>query len=157
MPQKYPFDEHTRVSLVTSITNIAAPTVAQLNAGTDITSHLTKDGLNPGGSTNGVDSAGLDSRVDSQVAGSVGYQMVLRGFRYSDSDSFWNLANWGDVTHVVVRRGPAHDAAWAAAQKVEVYKVEMGEPIPTPSATNTLQTFELSCFVEDVNLKATVA
>jgi hypothetical protein len=155
--QKFPFDEHTRVSLVTAITDIDAPTVAELNAGTDITCHLTKDGLNPGGTTNAVDSAGLCSRVDSQVAGSVGYSFTLRGFRYADSDSFWTLANHGDATHVVVRRGDAHDDAWAAADKVEVYKVQMGEPIPAPSAANTLQTFELALFVEDAELKATVA
>lgn len=157
MSQKYPFEEYTRVSLVTSISNISAPTVAELNAGTDITCDLTKDGLNPGGSTNGVDSAGLCSRVDSQVAGSVGYSMALKGFRYSDSDSFWTLANWGDVSHVVVRRGAAYDDAWAASDAVEVYKIQMGEPIPAASAANTLQTFDLSCFVESADLKAVVA
>ena len=67
MAQKYPFEEYTRVVLVTSIANISAPTVAEVAAGTVITCDLTKDGLNPGGTTNSVDSAGLCSRVDSQL------------------------------------------------------------------------------------------
>ena len=57
MAQKYPFEEYTRVVLVTSIANISAPTVAEVAAGTVITCDLTKDGFNPGGTTNSVDSA----------------------------------------------------------------------------------------------------
>lgn len=157
MAQKYPFEEYTRVVLVTSIANISAPTVAEIAAGTVITCDLTKDGLNPGGTTNSVDSAGLCSRVDSQVAGSVGYSMMLKGFRYSDTDSFWNLANWGDASHIVVRRGQDYSDAVVATDKVEVYTIQMGEPIPAASAANTLQTFELACFVDAADLKAVVA
>jgi hypothetical protein len=58
---------------------------------------------------------------------------------------------------VVVRRGAAYDQAWAAADKVEVYKVQMGEPVPAASASNAMQTFELSMFVDSAELKATVA
>lgn len=154
---KFPFEEYTRVSLVSSIADISAPTADELDAGTDITCYLTKDGLNPGGSTNGVDSGSLCSRVDSQVAGSVSYNATLRGFRYWDEDDFWDVCAWGTNTHLVVRRGPAHDAAWTAGQPVEVYTVQMGEKIPASSAANTLQTFEVSLFVEDADLDATVA
>lgn len=154
---KYPFEEYTRVSLVPAIADISAPTAAELDAGTDITCFLTKDGLNPGGSTNGVDSGSLCNRVDSQVAGSVAYQATLRGFRYWDEDDFWDACAWGTNTHLVVRRGAPYDTAWTAGQPAEVYKVQMGEKIPASSAANTLQTFEVSLFVDNADLDATVA
>lgn len=155
--QKYPFEEYTRVYWVPTIADISAPTAQELDAGTDLTCHLTKDGLNPGGSTNGVDSAALCSRVDSQVAGSVSYNATLRFFRYWDDDLAWDLVGWSDAGHLVVRRGIRHDVAWTAGQPVEVYRAQFGEKIPAASAANTLQTFEVSLFVEDADLDAVVA
>lgn len=156
---KYPFEERTCVVWVTTMSSIAAPTVAEIDAGTDITCYLTKDGLNPGGSTNGIDAGTLCNRVDGQVAGSVSYQATLKGYRYFPitDDDFWDLAVYGTSGYLVVRRGVAFDAAFAAAQKVEVYKAQMGEPIPASSAANAMQTFEVGLFVETANLKATVA
>lgn len=157
MATKFPFEERTRVSLVPTIADISAPTLAELNAGVDISCHLTKDGLNPGGSTNGVDSGALCSRVDSQVAGSVSYSFTLRGFRYLDDDDFWDAVSYATNTHVVVRRGPAHDTAWADGDKLEVYAGQFGEKTPAASAANTMQSFEVSVFVEDVDLEAVAA
>lgn len=156
MATKFPFEERTRVLLVPTIADISAPTDTELDGGVDITCFLTKDGLNPGGSTNGVDAGSLCSRIDSQVAGSVSYSFTLRGFRYADDDDFWDAVAYGTSTHVVVRRGPAFDAAWEDGQPVEVYKGQFGEKIPAASAANTMQTFEVSLFVEDADLDAAV-
>lgn len=158
--QKYPFEEHTRVVWVPEaddIADIAAPTVAELNAGTDLTCLLTKDGLAIGGNTNAVDAAALCSRVDSQAAGSVGYSPQLKFFRYTDEDPAWDLVAWGDTGYLVVRGGPDYDAAWAAGQQVEVYKAQFGEKIPADSATNAMRTFVVSLFVDVVDQDAVVA
>lgn len=159
---RYPFEEFTRVHWVpgeAGIANIAAPTVAEINAGTDITCFLTKDGLNPGGSTNKVDSAGLCSRVDSQTVGSVGYDFSLKLFRDNavGGDDAWDLAVWGSEGYLVVRRGVPYATAFAAGQKVEVYDAQMGEPVPAGSAANANQNFTLGLAIQAVNLKATVA
>lgn len=158
MAAKYPFEEKTRVSWVTTIADMAEPSPTEMGAGTDITCFLTKDGLNPGGSTNGVDAGTLCTIVDGQVAGSVSYQATLKGYRYSPAadDDFWDLCAHGTAGYLVIRRGAAHDAAWANGQPVEVYKAQMGEPIPASSAANAMQTFEVALFVEDANLKAAV-
>lgn len=158
MATKYPFDKMTRVSWVPTIASISGPTDAELDAGTDISCWLTKDGLNPGGSTNGIDAGSLCSDVDGQIAGSVSYQATLKMFRFSPAadDDAWGLVNRGDAGHLVVRRGIATATAWTAAQKVEVYKAQFGAPVPASSAANALQTFEVSLFVEDADLKATV-
>jgi len=153
---KYPFDEFTLVYLVPTIANLAAPTLTELGAGEDITCLLTKDGLNPGATSNGIDAAGLCSRVDSQVPGSVGYSFTLRGFRYDTDDDLWDAVSWGAATHVVVRRGLHVSTAFAASQKVEVYKGSFGEKVPAPSAANALQTFEVPLFIDAVELDASV-
>lgn len=159
---RYPFDEYTRVHWVpgaAGIASMAAPTVAEIDAGTDLSCFLTKDGLNPGGNTNKVDGAALCSRVDGQTIGSVGYDASLKLFRDNavGGDDAWDLANWGDLGFLVVRRGVLHGTAFAAAQNVEVYQAQMGEPVPAPSAANTNQTFMLDLAVADAELKAVVA
>lgn len=159
---RYPFEEYTRVHWVpgaSGVADMAAPTVAEVNAGTDVTCFITKDGLNPGGSTNKVDSAGLCKRVDSQSIGSVGYDFGLKMFRdnASGGDDAWDLAVWGSEGYLVVRRGVPYATAFAAAQKVEVYKAQMGEPVPTSSAANANQAFDLALAIDDAELKATVA
>ena len=157
MAAKYPFEEWTRVAWVTTIADIAEPSPTELSAGTDITCYLTKDGLNPGGSTNGIDAGTLCNRVAGQVAGSVSYQAPLKGYRYvAGDDDFWDLCAYGTSGYLVVRRGVAYSDAFAADDVVEVYKAQMGEPIPATSAANAMQTFEVGLFVEDANLKAVV-
>lgn len=156
---RYPFEEYTRVVWVPTVTNIAAPTVAEIAAGTDLSCYITKDGLNPGGTSNKVDTGVLCNRVDGQVAGSVGYDMTLRMQRDNGSgeDDAWDLAVWGTNGYLIVRRGVLYGTAVAAAQKVEVYKGQMLEPVMQGSAANTNQAFELGIAVSAANLKAAVA
>ena len=157
MAAKIPFEEWTRVSWVTTIADMAEPSPTEMGAGTDITCFLTKDGLNPGGSTNSIDAGTLCNKVDGQVAGSISYQATLKGYRYvAGDDDFWDLCAHGTAGYLVVRRGVAYSTAWANGQAVEVYKAQMGEPIPASSAANAMQTFEVGLFVEDADLKAAV-
>lgn len=162
--QRYPFEEYTMAIWVDEgddIADTSAPTVAELNAGTDITCFLTKDGLRLGISTNAVDGGSLCNRVDIQSAGSVSYSPMLKGYRDNESggDTFWNLAVWGDTGFLVVRRGILYATAIAASQKVEVYPAQMGQKAPGDSAGNTNQFFDLPLFIRDaaVELDATVA
>lgn len=159
---RYPFEEFTRVHWLPgedAVAAIAAPTVAEINAGTDITCFLTKDGLNPGGTTNKIDQAGLCSRLDAQGIGSVGYDMSLKAFRdnAAGGDDAWDLFEWNSPGTLVVRRGVAYATAFAAAQKVEVYVGASGEPVPAGSAANAQQTFEVPIAVAEAQLKAAVA
>lgn len=160
MAVKYPFDEFTTVIWIPGddgVTNIAAPTTGEIAAGTDITCDLTKDGLNPGGTTNAVEAGALCNRVDSRIAGSVAYDFTLRGFRYQPpDDDFWALAEWGNAGFLVVRRGVLYGTAFADGDAVENYKSQMGEPVPAASAANTMQTFELGLFIDQAELKAVV-
>lgn len=156
---RYPFEEFCTVILAPSVADITAPTLAEIAAGTDITCFLTKDGLNPGGSTNMVEAGTLCTRVDGETVGSVKYSFMLKGYRDNDvgGDTFWDLADWATPTVVIVRRGIQYGTAFAATQDVEVYDGAMAQPTPAGSAANTNQTFELGIAVENAELKAVVA
>lgn len=159
---RYAFEEHSRVHWVpgeSGIGNMDAPTVAEINAGTDLTCYITKDGLNPGGNQNKVESAGLCTAIDGQVGGSVSFDFSLKLFRDNapGGDDAWDLAVRGSQGYIVVRQGPTYETAFAVGQKVEVYKAEMLEPITTPSAANTVVSFMLGFAIADKQAKATVA
>jgi hypothetical protein len=157
---RYPFDQFTNVIWVpgaNGVADISAPSVAEIAAGTDLTCFITKDGLNPGGTTNKVDDGALCNRLDAQLVGSVGYDFTLKLKRDNDSDDAWTLASWGAEGYLVIRRGVLYETAFASGQPVEVFHAQMGEPVMAPSATNTQQMFDLTLAISDANQKATVA
>lgn len=160
MGNKYPYDEYCTVVLTPTVADIEAPTLTEIDDGTDITCFLTKDGLNPGGTTNKVDGSGLCNHVDSQTIGTVGYDFNLKGFRYTDDgdgDVLWDLVEWSANWVVIVRRGVLYGTEWAPGDKVEVYQGQTGEPVMAGSATNTNQMFDVPFAVDQAKNKAVVA
>lgn len=159
---RYPFDEYTNVIWIEGedgVADIDAPTLAEIATGTDLTCFITKDGLNPGGSTAKITSGALCSRVNGKRVGSVDYDGSLKMYRDNGAggDDAWDLAEWGAVGFLVVRRGILYGTAFAAGQKVEVYDAQLGEPVMAGSAENANQTFTVELAVQDAELKATVA
>lgn len=144
---RYVHEGQTKVAFVTTIASIAAPTVAELGAGTELSSLLTKDGLQVPDQQNMVDSSTLSDTFDAQRVGSWGGGVTLQGFRDNASDDLWDLAVYGTEGHIVVRRGSAYDDAWAAADVVEVYPIQMHEPVPNQTASNEEARFTVACAV----------
>lgn len=156
----YSNDGKIKIYFVPTISNIAAPTVAQLNAGTDLSSFITKDGLTVPADQNNVDVAVLSDTFDAQVVGSFGGAIELTGVRHvaDADDDFWNLAAYGLTGYLVIRRGPPTATAWAATQKVEVYPMQFHQPVPAQTGGNTVGQFTVSAPVtSQPEPKATVA
>lgn len=157
---RYANDGMTRVSYVPTIASIAAPTTAELNAGTRLDTMMTKDGLTVPSNQNFVDDSNLSDTFDAQQVGSFGgpVNMTMKRDGTPASDTAWNLIVYGLTGYVVVRRGVASATAWTAAQKVEVYPVAFHEPLPAQTATNEQGRFTATAAVTaQPNLKATVA
>lgn len=151
-------DGQLRVHVVASISNIAAPTVAEINAGTNISNFITKDGLTVPANQNNVANASLAETFDSELPGSFGGAIEMTGIRDNATDTFWDLVVYNTVTHLVVRRGVPTATAFAASQKVEVYPITWHEPIPLQTASNEQGRFTAMAPVRSQpNLKATVA
>jgi hypothetical protein len=155
---RYANDGMIRIYVVATIASIAAPTTAELNAGTNIGNFVTKDGLTVPSGQNYVDNFSIVETFNSQVVGSFGGPVAMIGIRDAATDTFWDLVVYGTLTHLVVRRGLATATAWTAAQKVEVYPIQWHEPLPEQTGQDTLGRFTAAAAVRiQPNLKATVA
>lgn len=157
---RYANDGMVRWDFVPTISNKAAPTTTELNAGTPLASWTTKDGLTVPSNQNMVDDANLSDTFDAQVVGSFGgpLSMTMKRDGTPASDTAWNLIVYGLSGFVVVRRGIASATAWTASQKVEVYPCMFHEPVPSQTATNEQGRFTATAAVtSQPNLKATVA
>lgn len=154
----YVYEGKTRIQWVTTISSKTAPTVAELNAGTNITSYVTKDGLTTPATQNMVDNATIAETFDAQVVGSWGGALELMMRREYPTDTAWDLLSYGDSGYIVVRRGIAVSTAYAAGQKVEVYPAQAHQPVMEPSAANEQQRFKVAFAVtSEPSMKATVA
>lgn len=154
-------DGRIKVWEVPSISNIAAPTVAELNAGRALECDLDSDGGLMGFTpqTARIDSSPMCGTFDITVAGRVsfnepGLKMIKRG----TSDPNIGVLIAGYATNIVIRRDLTSSTAWAAAQKVEVYPVECNTRQEGETPKNSIHkiVYPLSMSVQP-NLDAVVA
>ncbi|GAA2484583.1 hypothetical protein GCM10010406_21060 [Streptomyces thermolineatus] len=131
-------DGKTRVVWVTAIANINAPTVAELEAGMDLTQRITPDGLNVAPTTADVDTSSLASRYDTREVGRVGYEneVTLKRGSTPAEDLPYSTLVYGTHGHLVVRRALDFEDAWEAGQQVEVYPTACGERNNVAPAAN---------------------
>jgi len=151
-------DGKTAVWLVDSISDISAPTLTELNAGTDITAQLTADGLiGFAADTSAVDTTSMANTFNTSKPGRASFSgMALRLKRQSGTDTVYDTYVKDFTTNVVVRRdGSAYDDAWASSDVVEVYPVTCGRVKPLDPEPDSVQRFEIPLFASaEPNLRA---
>jgi len=153
-------DGRTRVYSVPTIANIAAPTVAELNAGVDLSSLITPDGLmgfQP--DTAEVDTSALNSTYSTKLPGRIALSGTgLRMKKQTGTDTVYNTLVYGFSTNIVIRRDITSTTAWATSQAVEVYPGQVGEVKNLDPAPNETHKYEILFFVSpQPNLRATTA
>lgn len=138
-------DGRTRVYWVTTIANQSAPTTTELNAGIDLTSTLTADGLSglqP--ETAAVDTSSLASTFTSNVNGRTSFGNTrLRLKKQSGTDTIFTTLTRDTAGFLVVRRSVTQSTAWASTQGVEVYPALIGEVARMDPEPNTVERYEL--------------
>jgi len=136
-------DGNTKVAWATTISNINAPTVAELTAATDWTQRLTPDGLKTDPSTADVDTSSLASTFTTNQPGRRSYTVELTFKRGSTTteDNPYTTLTYGATGYVIVRRGVAFATAFATGDKVEVYPVAAGEAQNIAPAANEVSKF----------------
>lgn len=156
---RYVYEKYTRVWWVTTIAAIAAPTAAEINAGTDLSGFIAKDGLKLPVNQNMVNNAAIDTAFDAELVGSWGGGgLELEMFRDIAADTAWNLFVYGTNGFLVVRLGILVTTAVAAAQKVQVWPAQMHQPVVKPSAANQQVRFtDKLAVTAEPSLNATVA
>lgn len=137
-----PSDDNWRVVWVPTIADTAAPTVAEIEAGTPITYSLTPDGWSPTQSQAMI----ADGRLTlGQALERPGRKTKSLSIKYVDGPDgagvvAADLLVEGTEGHVVVRRGVPNGEAFAAAQKVSVWPVQAGEQVEDPPTENGVDT-----------------
>jgi len=153
-------DGKVKVALVDSISDISAPTVAELAAGTDITDQLTQDGLSgfqP--DTSEVDTTSMQSTFNTKKPGRSNYSGTQLTFKKQDTDTIYTTYTKDTASHVVIRRdGSLATVAFAESDAVEVYPVTVGEVQNMDPEPDSLQRYILPVMVSsEPDLRATVA
>ncbi|MFR9796138.1 hypothetical protein ACL02U_09580 [Streptomyces sp. MS06] len=144
-------DGKTRVYWVSAIADISAPTVAELDAGSDFTLRITPDGLGIPAETADVDNSSLGSTFTTMRAGrrSFSPEVTFKRGDTAGDDLPWSTLTYQTQGYLVVRRVLAYTTAWTAGQEVEVYPVECGERNSIPPAPN-----EVAKFTSPMKLRA---
>ena len=152
-------DGRTRVAWVPTIVNINAPTVAELTAGTVLSSQMTPDGLSgfeP--DTADVDVSALDSTFGTVTAGRASFSgSMLRLKKQTGTDAAYTLLVRDLSGFIVIRRDASATVAWTAADKVEVYPVILGEVRNLAPEANSVHRYEIPVKISSTPaLRATV-
>jgi hypothetical protein len=152
------YEGRTNVYWLTACANIAAPTVAEITAGTNLSTLVPTDGVAVNVTTNNVDNGDISSQFDKEATGSWGSGLEITFFRDDTADTAWNLCVLGTNGFVVIDRFRTSGTLPSVSNKVEVFPVQMHQPAPQNSAANQMQRFvEKFAVTSTPNLKATVA
>jgi hypothetical protein len=141
-----------QVHFVESISDLSAPTLGEIEAGTDATGFVRSLSTPLEGSL--VDISDISSRYNKTASGTYGGQEVSAEF-YRDSDqandTMWNLLERGTATHIVVARrgGSGDDGELESGDYVDVWPVEVITRNPADYARNEPTGFTVSFAVPD--------
>lgn len=154
-------DGFTRVSWVTTIASIAAPTTTELNAGILLHDIMTSDGFNgfqP--DTAAVLTSKFSSQFDTNQPGRISFSGTLLRFckQLSGDTIYTTMYPKGVNGFVVVRRSLAAATAWTSTQPIEVYPSVTGQGRKLDPEPNSLERWESPImFSLTPNLLAAVA
>ncbi len=156
-------DGYYRVSFVDTIANIAAPTVAELNAGLELECQITPDGLGREASDETVDTSRLCSIFTTMRMGRTSFEVSVTLVRIDESvgtntDEAYATLVKRKLGYLVIRDNKLADVAWTVGDDVEVYPVECGTRSKATPAANEQQTFTVPMSVTtDPELAGVVA
>lgn len=140
------------------ITVLTAPTVAQINAGTDVTEFIAN--LSTPLEGEAAPSADLSSAFDKTVAGTFGGMITAEAYRedLAADDDAWPLFVRNATGYFVIRRFGGSAVAFAAAQIVEVWPVRVITRSPADAERGAVQTFTVNfAALDEPELAAVVA
>jgi hypothetical protein len=155
---RYVFEGNVAVWFVPTVASVAAPTAAEINAGTNLTAFFTKDGFDSGINDSQVSVAGLDTDFDAEIQGSWAAKPKVTLFRDDTTDTAWTTLPRKASGYFVVRPIGGPTAVAAIGNKVEVYPVQTGQRQLNNTAENEKKKFTVQCACTAApNLAATVA
>lgn len=140
-------DGEVLINFAPIVANTAAPTVAELGAGTDVTPFLSTIDTPLDGDA--VDSSDLASAYNKTVAGTYGGNISAEMYRDDTTDTAWTTFDRNVEGYFVVRRFGGSGTAWAVADSAEVYHVRIITKSPGTLDRNNVQMFSVDAAVLD--------
>ena len=152
-------DTYSKIHIVNTIASQAAPTVAELAAGTEVTGFLTPAGLDTPEEGSDADISSIASARDFSIPATIGGDISGEFYRDDASDDAWDAIPRLQITNLVISRfgGTGTDNAIIATDTVEVWPVRVSQRsnsrITRGEALRFTSTFALS---GDPDLAATL-
>jgi hypothetical protein len=150
-------DGRVRCIWMTACNNPSAPTVAECNAGTDITTYINPDGLNISMATGKVPNGNVGSVITTNLAGRQEPGITITGHHDAtagSTDPLWNLATYRAFGFFLVRSGIDKATAFAVGQggggangAVECYPIQAGQYNHEKFDPNSTWDFTIDLFV----------
>lgn len=154
---RYSIEGFARLYHVPSIATPGSPTTTELNAGTNLTTFVPRDGFAPNLTQNFVDVSSLADVFDLTQLGSEGGNFTLTFYRDNSADTAWNLYVPGGVTGFLAwREGISGTTAWTSTQPLQVWPYAAHKPIPVPTATNEGRKFTVGVAIPTVPVRNAV-
>jgi hypothetical protein len=151
-------DGMIRVSWVTTISNTAAPTVAEINAGVSLEGLITPDGYNVTTSEAEVDNSALNSTDDTRLPGRRADSIEITFKHQGDGAAPFTTFASKPVGYIVERTSVAATTAFATSQKVRVFPVQAGNRNKLARAANEVEKFSVKFYKSSAAVdQATVA
>lgn len=139
-------NEQTMVRFVTTLSSSTAPTVAQVNAGVDLTPLLIS--ITASSTGNSVPTPTLDNLFETSVPGTAAATFSADFYRDDTTDTAWNTLPRAAKGYIVIQRYGANATRTAVvAAKLEVWPVTVTSRAAGPLSSNTAQTFTVMCSV----------
>lgn len=145
---------NVKVFWLSTVASVAAPTVANIAAGTELTPFLPTSGVGITWTQNNASLPMLDESFTVEVVGTESAAIQLTFVRDDTSDDAWELFDRGTNGYLLVSRfgDPV------ASDVVEVYPVQSHRPVPLAPAENEFQQAMVTLAVSDTpELNAVVA
>lgn len=154
-----PVDGNVRIDILTTLGDIDAPAITELNAGTALNAscYTTADSA-----LIGVDQATISVQLLCQTVDRTepGRKTVTLGITAvdntnnadavaADANEFAELVQEGDVFYYVERRNKAWDAPYVAGDEVYIVKFKAGQKVPMAPEANSYSRSVFNTFVQD--------
>lgn len=155
----FTFPKWTRVYVCDTVNNLELPTVAELNAGTNIGPDLLLDGLQIERDQQVDDATPWRGPAERTRPTRYSYSpSELLGLRHlqGGSEALWTAAAYKDTGVLVVRYGVSAAAAWAASQVVETFAFTWGKRSVISSSSGVV-TFRVPLHISEDHDDAVVA
>lgn len=107
---------NTKAVWCSSIATVQSPTTTELNAGTALETIVPTDGLAVSPRNAKLTTANLGTKYELERFSTVGYDVKLKFFHDTVTDTAWSLFPFKTGGFLAIRRGLARTTAWATGQ-----------------------------------------